>query len=65
MGESKGARFWLSERNSCERVRGHISRGWFLRRADYFQSSRRPFTPSGHWLITSQLDLQSFVEAAV
>jgi ubiquitin-protein ligase E3 C len=28
-------------------------------------SSRKPFTPPEHWLITSQIDLQSFVEAAV
>ncbi|KAF8531258.1 hypothetical protein JB92DRAFT_2852681 [Gautieria morchelliformis] len=29
------------------------------------RDSRRPFTPAGHWLITSQLDLHSFVEAVV
>ncbi|KAF8580133.1 HECT-domain-containing protein [Ramaria rubella] len=29
------------------------------------RDSRRSFTPPGHWLITSQLDLHSFVEAAV
>ncbi|KAF8527427.1 HECT-domain-containing protein [Hysterangium stoloniferum] len=29
------------------------------------RDSRRPFTPPEHWLLTSQLDLHSFVEAAV
>ena len=28
-------------------------------------SSRKPFTPPGHWLVSSQIDMQSFVEAAV
>lgn len=28
-------------------------------------SSRRPFTPARHWLVTDQLDLDSFVEAAM
>lgn len=28
-------------------------------------SSRRPFTPPDHWLVTSQIDVLSFVEAAV
>ncbi|PPQ97471.1 hypothetical protein CVT26_002819, partial [Gymnopilus dilepis] len=29
------------------------------------RDSRRPFVPPDHWLITSQLDMQSFVEAAI
>jgi len=28
-------------------------------------SSRKPFVPSGHWLVTSQLDMNSFIDAAV
>lgn len=28
-------------------------------------SSRKPFTPSDHWLVTSQLDIVPFIEAAV
>jgi ubiquitin-protein ligase E3 C len=28
-------------------------------------SSRKPFTPPGHWLVSSQFDMQSFVDAAV
>ena len=28
-------------------------------------SSRKPFVPADHWLVTSQLDMNSFVEAAV
>ncbi|KAF8874714.1 hypothetical protein CPB84DRAFT_1817858 [Gymnopilus junonius] len=29
------------------------------------RDSRRPFVPPDHWLITSQLDMHSFVEAAI
>ena len=29
------------------------------------RDSRRPFVPANHWLVTSQLDMNSFVEAAV
>ena len=28
-------------------------------------SSRRPFTPPDHWLVTSQVDMVSFIDAAV
>ena len=28
-------------------------------------SSRKSFTPPDHWLISSQIDLSSFIEAAV
>ena len=28
-------------------------------------SSRQPFTPPGHWLVSSQIDMSSFIEAAV
>ena len=28
-------------------------------------SSRKPFVPADHWLVTSQLDMNLFVEAAV
>ena len=31
----------------------------------FVPSSRRPFVPADHWLVTSQLDMNSFVEAAV
>lgn len=31
----------------------------------FFISSRRPFTPLNHWLVSSQLNLHSFVEAAM
>ncbi|KAG6807101.1 hypothetical protein H0H93_001969, partial [Arthromyces matolae] len=27
--------------------------------------SRKPFVPPNHWLVTSQIDVQSFVEAAI
>ncbi|KAG6888453.1 hypothetical protein C0995_008128 [Termitomyces sp. Mi166 len=29
------------------------------------RDSRKPFVPAGHWLVTSQIDVQSFVEAAI
>ncbi|RDB26515.1 hypothetical protein Hypma_005662 [Hypsizygus marmoreus] len=29
------------------------------------RDSRRPFVPPDHWLVTSQIDMQSFVEAAI
>ncbi|KAG5338592.1 hypothetical protein C0989_006883 [Termitomyces sp. Mn162] len=29
------------------------------------RDSRKPFVPPGHWLVTSQIDVQSFVEAAM
>ncbi|KAH0581180.1 hypothetical protein H2248_012302 [Termitomyces sp. 'cryptogamus'] len=29
------------------------------------RDSRKPFVPPGHWLVTSQIDVQSFVEAAI
>lgn len=28
-------------------------------------SSRRSFTPEGHWLMTSQFDLASFIQTAM
>ena len=28
-------------------------------------SSRRQFTPENHWIMTSQMDLQSFIESAI
>lgn len=28
-------------------------------------SSRRPFTPKDHWLMTSQFDLNSFIQSVV
>ena len=36
-----------------------------LRCLTYFHSSRKPFTPSDHWLVTSHLDIGPFIEAAV
>ena len=33
--------------------------------ADSSCSSRKQFAPRGHWIMTSQLDLQSFVESAI
>ncbi|KAI0039666.1 HECT-domain-containing protein [Auriscalpium vulgare] len=29
------------------------------------RDSRKPFTPPGHWLVTAQIDMSSFIEAAV
>merc|ERR1712093_731507 len=29
------------------------------------RGSRRQFTPVGHWIMTSQLDIQSFIESAI
>jgi len=34
-------------------------------RFPFVPSSRRPFVPADHWLVTAQLDMNSFVEAAV
>jgi ubiquitin-protein ligase E3 C len=31
----------------------------------HLYSSRRPFTPPDHWLVSTQIDLRSFVEAAL
>ena len=31
----------------------------------YERDQRQPFTPSGHWLMTEQFDVNSFVEAAM
>lgn len=31
----------------------------------HLDSSRKPFVPPNHWLVTSQVDMNSFVEAAV
>ena len=36
-----------------------------IRRLMPESSSRKPFVPADHWLVTSQLDMNSFVEAAV
>ncbi|KAI0311311.1 HECT-domain-containing protein [Amylostereum chailletii] len=33
--------------------------------AIHSRDSRRPFTPSGHWLMNTHIDMDSFVEAAV
>ncbi|CCM05435.1 uncharacterized protein FIBRA_07654 [Fibroporia radiculosa] len=33
--------------------------------AIHVRDSRRPFTPTGHWLVTSQVDMATFVQAAV
>ncbi|KDQ51194.1 hypothetical protein JAAARDRAFT_41256 [Jaapia argillacea MUCL 33604] len=33
--------------------------------AIHARDSRKPFTPPDHWLITSQIDVSSFIEAAV
>ncbi|GLB43810.1 putative HECT-domain-containing protein [Lyophyllum shimeji] len=33
--------------------------------AIHARDSRKPFMPQGHWLLTSQLDVQSFVDAAI
>jgi len=27
-------------------------------------SSGRPFTPTGHWLVNEQIDIDSFIQAA-
>ncbi|EJC97865.1 HECT-domain-containing protein [Fomitiporia mediterranea MF3/22] len=36
-----------------------------LLQAIHARDSRRPFTPQNHWLCSSQIDLNSFIEAAV
>ncbi|KAA1475594.1 HECT-domain-containing protein [Dentipellis sp. KUC8613] len=33
--------------------------------AIHARDSRKPFTPPDHWLVTSQIDLTSFIEAAI
>ncbi|GAA6006727.1 ubiquitin-ubiquitin ligase HUL5 [Rhodotorula paludigena] len=45
-----------------EWVRGVMTR--FLQQV-HARDSRRQFTPEGHWLMTSQFDLKSFVQTAV
>jgi hypothetical protein len=43
--------------------------GWFLGEeltdSSSSRSSRRSFTPQGHWLMTSQFDLASFIQTVV
>ncbi|KAI5118810.1 hypothetical protein M0805_005152 [Coniferiporia weirii] len=36
-----------------------------LLQAIHARDSRRPFTPPGHWLFSAQLDMGSFIEAAI
>ena len=36
-----------------------------LMRAIYERDSRRPFLPTGHWLMTSQFDMTHFIDAVV
>ena len=31
----------------------------------WFRSSRRPFTPPDHWLVTSHVDMNTFIQAAM
>ncbi|KAH8114432.1 HECT-domain-containing protein [Phellopilus nigrolimitatus] len=47
---------------SWEGVRDKVTK---LLQAIHARDSRRPFTPPDHWLISSQLDMTSFVDAAV
>ena len=44
----------VSQGNSCS-----------LPALTHSDSSRKPFVPADHWLVTSQLDVNSFVDAAV
>ncbi|KAH9979885.1 hypothetical protein BGW80DRAFT_1271015 [Lactifluus volemus] len=45
-----------------ESVRRKVTR---LLQAVHARDSRRPFTPSGHWLVDEFIDIQSFLEAAI
>ncbi|KAJ3552359.1 hypothetical protein NM688_g4189 [Phlebia brevispora] len=45
-----------------ETVRERITK---LLQAIHARDSRKPFTPPDHWLVTSQLDIGPFIEAAV
>lgn len=45
-----------------ETVRGKLTE---LLQAIHARDSRRPFTPPNHWLLSSQVDMETFVEAAV
>jgi len=36
-----------------------------LLRQIHARDSRRPFTPTDHWLMTSEIDMNNFVEAIV
>ncbi|PCH39963.1 HECT-domain-containing protein [Wolfiporia cocos MD-104 SS10] len=45
-----------------EHVRDKVTK---LLQAIHARDSRRPFTPPDHWLITSQVDMVSFVDVAV
>lgn len=57
MPEGKFAWGWTAEevRNLCERAMAGV----------YERDQRQPFTPIGHWLMTEQFDVNSFVEAAM
>lgn len=48
---------WNAEevRTVCERAMASV----------YERDQRQPFTPEGHWLMTEQFDVGSFVEAAM
>ncbi|KAF8182521.1 HECT-domain-containing protein [Pholiota molesta] len=49
-------------RCSWESVRDKVTRCLL---GIHARDSRKPFVPADHWLVTSQLDMNSFVEAAV
>ena len=48
----------------CERV-SSVRLSLSIRPLMMESSSRKPFVPADHWLVKSQLDMNSFVEAAV
>ncbi|KAG6876550.1 hypothetical protein C0992_012473 [Termitomyces sp. T32_za158] len=51
------ALFWREDREVLTKAVGLEGEGSL--------SSRKPFVPAGHWLATSQIDVQTFVEAAI
>jgi len=57
MPEGKLSFGWEAEevRTLCERAMASV----------YERDQRQPFTPEGHWLMTEQFDVNSFVEAAM
>jgi len=63
LGPPKGKIDKMSSSYSCTRVsQGNLHSQPVLTN---FDSSRKPFVPVDHWLATSQLDVNSFVDAAV
>ncbi|TFK31976.1 HECT-domain-containing protein [Crucibulum laeve] len=69
------ALYWRDDQTHVQEagIAGDVQCTWELVRekitkcllAIHARDSRRSFTPPDHWLVTSQIDVQSFVEAAV